>query len=170
MPIRQLTAIEARTFRAARWAALRSLNYTIAQLSQGNAATAIVWLGVDHPALDIVVQGLDRIRAALTLIHQGQINHDTAGQWFAEVLPNDPTHCITLGLHFFDTATYGNDSRAGTLIHEVSHFNDVLATHDHAYGHDQCRALVHNAALNNDQLRTVLTNADNWEYLIENTY
>ncbi|MEO8196116.1 MAG: M35 family metallo-endopeptidase [Thermoanaerobaculia bacterium] len=32
------------------------------------------------------------------------------------------------------TSATGTDSKAGTLVHEMSHFNVVASTDDHAYG------------------------------------
>ena len=168
---RALNSSESRTFRAARYAALRSLRFTIDQLNSGNATVAQVWMGVQQPGnLHTLAQCLERIFAALQGIHQGQINVEPNGHWFAEVHPNDPAHHITLGRDFFTTETYGNDSRAGTLIHETSHFNDVLGTHDHAYGQEACLRLVQQARQYDGNLQTVLSNADNWEYLVENSY
>lgn len=74
MPVRPLTSSENRTFRAARWAALRSLNYTIDQLNAGNATVARVWMGVAHPQnLQELARRLGLIRTALSNIHQNQV-------------------------------------------------------------------------------------------------
>jgi hypothetical protein len=57
----------------------------------------------------------------------------------------------------------GTDSRAGTLIHEVSHFNVVAGTDDIVYGQAGAKSLAAsdpNGAINN---------ADNHEYFAENT-
>lgn len=168
---RALNSSERRTFRAARYAALRSLEFTIHHLNSGNATVAQVWMGVQHPGnLQALAQSLQQIFEALQGIHEGQVNFEPNGDWFAEVNPNDPTHHITLGRDFFTTETYGNNSRAGTLIHETSHFNDVLGTDDHAYGEEACLRLVRQAQQNDGNLNTVLNNADNWEYLVEHTY
>lgn len=168
---RQLNSSERRTFRAARYAALRSLEYTIHHLNSGNADVARVWMGVHQPGdLQALAQNLYRIFQALQHIHEGQVICEPNANWFAEVHPNDAGHNITLGSPFFAAATYGNDSRAGTLIHETSHFSDVLGTDDHAYGQAACLRLVQQAEQHDGDLHTVLNNADNWEYLVENTY
>ena len=57
----------------------------------------------------------------------------------------------------------GTDSRAGTLIHEMSHFNAVAGTDDHVYGQSSARSL----AISNPA--DALDNADNHEYFAENT-
>ncbi|WP_017735000.1 M35 family metallo-endopeptidase [Pseudomonas sp. CBZ-4] len=174
---RQLTSSEARTYRAARWAALRSLNYTIGQLNAGNAAVAQVWMGVNHPMdLRELARRLGVIHAALAGIHQDQIVFDASTNshtdWYAEVdvTLRGAAHSITLAHPFFDAPTYGNDSRAGTLIHEVSHFNDVLGTDDNADGRAACLRLVRQAQQHDGDLNSVITNADSWQYLVEGIY
>jgi peptidyl-Lys metalloendopeptidase len=57
----------------------------------------------------------------------------------------------------------GTDSKAGTLVHEMSHFNVVAGTDDHAYGQSAAKSL----ALSNPDL--ALNNADSHEYFAENT-
>lgn len=168
---RTLTSSEQRTFRAARYAALRSLEYTIAQLRNGHAGVARQWMALEHPDdLNFLADGLHRIFQALQGIHQDQITCEPGVKWYAEVTPNQLPHAITLGERFFTTHTYGTDSRAGTLIHETSHFKNVLRTNDHAYGVEECLALVEQAEESDTDLRKVINNADNWEYLVENTY
>ena len=168
---RKLNPIEQRTFRAARYAALRSLQYTIAQLRNGHAGVAQRWMALDHPEdLNFLADGLQRIFDALQAIHQDQIFCEPGVNWYAEVNPNQTPHAITLGERFFTTPTYGTDSRAGTLIHETSHFRNVLRTNDHAYGVEECLELVEQAEESDDNLRKVINNADNWEYLVEHSY
>lgn len=63
---------------------------------------------------------------------------------------------------FFQAPTSGQDSKAGTIIHEISHFNVVASTDDHEYGVADSRALAlrdPNKAVNN---------ADSLEYFAEN--
>lgn len=85
----------------------------------------------------------------------------TAGT-FAFVYPNAPYMVYVCG-GFWAAAVTGTDSRAGTLIHEISHFTVVAATDDHAYGQSAAQNLANsNAAL-------AVTNADSHEYFAENT-
>jgi peptidyl-Lys metalloendopeptidase len=56
----------------------------------------------------------------------------------------------------------GTDSKAGTLIHEMSHFNVVASTDDYVYGQTGAMNL---ALTNPDQ---AVDNADNHEYFAEN--
>lgn len=49
---------------------------------------------------------------------------------FAYVYPDDPKHTIYLGPAFWKSPSTGTDSQAGTLAHEMSHFNDIGDTDD----------------------------------------
>jgi peptidyl-Lys metalloendopeptidase len=67
--------------------------------------------------------------------------------------------------HMPDDGPHGNgmDSRWGSIIHELTHFNDVGPTTDNAgtYGSLLCRNLAANTPL------LAQNNADNFEYVIE---
>ncbi|MGK0321388.1 MAG: peptidyl-Lys metalloendopeptidase, partial [Granulosicoccus sp.] len=80
---------------------------------------------------------------------------------FAFVFPALP-YSITLCPSFRNASANGPDSRAGTIIHELSHFTVVAGTDDHVYGQDGVRAL----AISNPDL--VISNADTYEYFAEN--
>ena len=80
---------------------------------------------------------------------------------FAYVYPHDPYDIYVCG-SFWSTTDIGTNSRAGTIIHEVSHFAIVADTDDHAYGHGDVQHLAYyhpNAAI---------ANADSYEYFAEN--
>jgi peptidyl-Lys metalloendopeptidase len=64
---------------------------------------------------------------------------------------------------FWSAPNTGTDSKAGTLIHEMSHFNVVAGTDDIVYGQSGAKQL----ALNDPD--GALNNADNHEYFAENT-
>ena len=57
----------------------------------------------------------------------------------------------------------GVDSKAGTIVHEVSHFFDVASTGDYAYGH----LMAQDLAISNPEYAVI--NADSYEYFAENT-
>ena len=57
----------------------------------------------------------------------------------------------------------GTDSKAGTLIHEMSHFTVVAGTDDWAYGQTAAKSLAFS-----DPAKA-LDNADSHEYFAENT-
>jgi len=70
---------------------------------------------------------------------------------------------IHLCAAFWTAPTTGGDSKAGTLIHEVSHFTAVASTDDWAYGPPACRALTRTPA-------KAIDNADSHEYFAEASY
>lgn len=81
---------------------------------------------------------------------------------FAYVDPNQP-YTVTLCNAFWSAANTGTDSRAGTLVHEVSHFNVVAGTDDYAYGQADAHALALSSPAQ------AIHNADSHEYFAENT-
>ena len=81
---------------------------------------------------------------------------------FAYVFPNSP-YDIYVCPAFFRASLLGTDSRAGTLVHELSHFNLLAATSDFRYGQTSV------AALAEDDPERAVGNADSYEYFAENT-
>ncbi len=81
--------------------------------------------------------------------------------YYAYVYPDRP-YTIYLCKVFWIAPLAGTDSQAGTLIHEMSHFNVVASTDDVVYGQTGARNL---ADTNPD---AAVTNADNHEYFAEN--
>ncbi|KAF8637837.1 hypothetical protein AX17_002466 [Amanita inopinata Kibby_2008] len=63
---------------------------------------------------------------------------------------------------FWSAPTNGTDSKAGTLVHEASHFVVNGGTSDIAYGEDGARSLAI------DNPREAVMNADSHEYFAEN--
>ncbi len=82
--------------------------------------------------------------------------------YFAYVYSNQP-YKIYLCRAFWNARETGTDSRAGTIIHELSHFNIIAGTDDHVYGQSGARSLA------NSNPSQALDNADNHEYFAENT-
>jgi peptidyl-Lys metalloendopeptidase len=81
---------------------------------------------------------------------------------YAYVFSNQP-YTIHLCNAFWPAPATGTDSKAGTLIHEMSHFTVVAGTKDNAYGQTACRRLATTSATR------ALNNADSHEYFAENT-
>jgi len=81
--------------------------------------------------------------------------------YYAYVYANKP-YTIYLCRVYWTAPPTGTDSKAGTLIHEMSHFNTVASTNDWVYG----QASAKNLAINDPQ--KAVTNADNHEYFAEN--
>lgn len=82
--------------------------------------------------------------------------------YYAYVYPTQP-YTIYVCKAFWTAPLTGTDSKGGTLVHEMSHFNAVAGTDDHAYGQSAAAAL---ATSNPDQ---AVDNADSHEYFSENT-
>lgn len=82
--------------------------------------------------------------------------------YYAYVYPTRPYE-IFVCRAFWNAPLTGTDSKAGTLIHEMSHFNVVAGTDDIVYGQAGAKNL---ASTNPDG---ALNNADNHEYFAENT-
>ena len=81
---------------------------------------------------------------------------------YAYVYPTQPYKIYLCGA-FWAAPLTGTDSRAGTLIHEMSHFDVVAGTDDWAYGQTAAKALAIS-----DPVKAV-DNADSHEYFAENT-
>lgn len=81
---------------------------------------------------------------------------------YAFVYANQPYHVHLCGAFFAAPAT-GTDSKAGTLVHETSHFTVVAGTNDYAYGQTACKKLATKTP------NKAINNADSHEYFAENT-
>ncbi len=86
----------------------------------------------------------------------------SAASAYAYVYPTQP-YRIYLCNAFWSAPNAGTDSRGGTIIHEMSHFNVLGGTDDHAYGQTAAK----NLARTNP--KRAIDNADNHEYFSENT-
>ena len=64
---------------------------------------------------------------------------------------------------FWSAPSLGIDSKAGTLVHEMSHFTVVAGTSDYAYGTSACQRLA------STNPKKAVNNADSHEYFAENT-
>jgi peptidyl-Lys metalloendopeptidase len=82
--------------------------------------------------------------------------------YYAYVYPNQPYN-IYLCKVFWQAPLTGTDSKAGTLIHEMSHFDVVAGTDDVVYGQAGARNLA------DTDPAAAITNADSHEYFAENT-
>lgn len=85
---------------------------------------------------------------------------DCTDSAYAYVYKNQP-YRIHLCNAFWSAPLTGTDSKGGTLVHEVSHFNAVASTDDWAYGQTACR----NLAISNPS--RAIDNADSHEYFAE---
>lgn len=126
------------------------------------------WFGrTDERARNII---LTRTRKELKLLRSLNESHFTdildkedREMTYAMVLPDDSGHMIRLGNPFWEAEATGHDSKAGILIHELSHFKDIGETKDYKYGDYECLKL---AKFMPDR---ALYNADSFERFIEST-
>ena len=83
-------------------------------------------------------------------------------KYYAYVYPNQP-YKIYLCTVFWSAPTSGTDSKGGTIVHELSHFDVTAGTDDWAYGQSAAKSLAIS-----DPAKA-LDNADSHEYFAENT-
>ena len=81
---------------------------------------------------------------------------------YAYVYPSQPYKVYLCGA-FWGAAMTGTDSKAGTLIHELTHFTVVAGTSDYAYGQSAAASLAISSPAK------AIKNADSHEYFAENT-
>jgi peptidyl-Lys metalloendopeptidase len=92
---------------------------------------------------------------------QVTINCGCNQNYYAYVYPTRPYE-IFVCKAFWTAPLAGTDSKGGTLIHEMSHFNVTAGTDDHVYGQTGAK----NLAISDPA--AALDNADNHEYFAEN--
>ena len=131
--------------------------------SQNTAAPRYrTWFGVaDNSRQSTVTTHFRNIYSAL---NTKNITFDCScsDSYIAYVYPSQP-YIIYLCDDFWNLNLRGTDSKSGSLIHEVSHFNVVANTEDHVYGQRKAKEL----AINHPN--EAIFNADNHEYFTENT-
>jgi peptidyl-Lys metalloendopeptidase len=81
--------------------------------------------------------------------------------YYAYVYPTKPYLIYICGAFWTYAPDTGTDSKAGTLVHEMSHFNVTASTQDYVYGQTGALSL----ALTDPAKATM--NADNHEYFAE---
>ena len=94
--------------------------------------------------------------------NQIKINCGCNQSYYAYVYPTRPYE-IFVCRAFWSAPLTDTDSKAGTLVHEMSHFNAVAGTDDVVYGQSGAKSLAIS-----DPNKAV-TNADSHEYFAENT-
>jgi len=82
--------------------------------------------------------------------------------YFAYVYPAQP-YTVYVCKAFWTAPLTGTDSRGGTMLHELSHFDVVAGTDDHVYGHEGAAELARSSP------ERAINNADSHEYFGENT-
>ena len=82
--------------------------------------------------------------------------------YFAYVYPAQP-YTVYVCKAFWTAPLTGTDSRGGTLLHELSHFDVVAGTDDHVYGQLGAAEMALTSP------KRAINNADSHEYFGENT-
>jgi hypothetical protein len=108
----------------------------------------------------------DKIEASCVNIGQGLCNDEA----YAFVHPEDPFR-VKLCPNFFEmqtmkqltdeTVAEGYGTRAGTLVHELTHFITVASTDDICYSREDCTKMAVNVPSD------ALINADSYQYFVE---
>jgi peptidyl-Lys metalloendopeptidase len=136
---------------------------SLGYLNAGNpGARYITWFGVYNSSRYNSVKShfTNIINAMDTAAVNFNCSCQDAGV-YAYVYPSQPYN-IYLCQAFWGAPMTGTDSKAGTLIHEMSHFTIVADTDDWVYGQTGAR----NLAISDPN--KAVTNADNHEYFAEN--
>lgn len=138
-----------------------SLSGTLEEQRPG-AIRCSTWFGIyDRQRYDKVTDNFDKIWDALE--NKGiTFNCDCDENFYAYVYPTRPYEIFLCKL-FWRAPLTGTDSRSGTIVHEVSHFNVVAGTDDYVYGQPNCQRLAI------EKPSDAIANADSHEYFAENT-
>ncbi|KAF4622087.1 hypothetical protein D9613_009118 [Agrocybe pediades] len=136
-------------------------SYNAARNSHGTTPRFITWFGVfDTTRYNTVV----RIFTAINGNRFSMFTYDctcTDADTYAWVAP-DKFGTINLCPLFWSAPNIGVDSKAGTIIHEASHFTANGGTDDWVYGTARSRELARTNPAR------AIDNADNYQYFTEN--
>jgi len=139
-----------------------SVSYLNSHSANNTSARYSTWFGAATSSrYNTAVAHFDSINDA---IDNKPITFDCSCKksYFAYVYPNQP-YKVYMCRAFWNANELGTDSRAGTIIHELSHFNAVAGTDDVVYGQSGAQSLA------NSDPDQALNNADSHEYFAENT-
>jgi len=133
------------------------------------------WMGDDSELTKKMLEGrIKRMLKAIKDMDESNFKRAKKGKdkVFAYVYPTDKKHKIYLG-KLYDTAPdTGENSKAGTIIHEVSHFNNVVGTDDVVHPScpgksNKCYGTKNAENLALKSSTDAKKNADNFEYFME---
>jgi uncharacterized Zn-binding protein involved in type VI secretion len=122
------------------------------------------WFGTDSEAArKIILKRISKTLNACTKLSRcsfdDKVLENEQIQLYAEIMIYKESFTVFLGKSFWKAPLTGKDSRAGTLVHELSHLRNVGKTEDYVYG-NVCELL---AKCDPD---AALFNADNFEYFV----
>jgi peptidyl-Lys metalloendopeptidase len=120
------------------------------------------WFGASDPARLATVRGNYAAIKDAFATRPVTVDCSCNKPYFAYVYPTKP-YVIYVCRAFWTAPMTGTDSKGGTLVHEMSHFNVVAGTDDWVYGQEGAAGLAIS-----DPARAV-NNADSHEYFGENT-
>jgi len=112
------------------------------------------------------VQGWNTVETHFTTIYsafaanQATFDCSCKKRYYAYVYPNQPYKIYVCNV-FWTAPDLGRDSKAGTLVHEMSHFDVTAGTDDWVYGATGAMGLAQT------NVAQSTTNADNHEYFAE---
>ena len=144
-------------------AALSKRKSDIAKWDPATAASFKKFFGTETPeARAQIAERIDKQIAHLDTysvdnFSKSNFSHRDA---YAYVHPIDDKK-VYLGNPFRTAPATGRDSRAGVIIHELSHFDSISGTGDSAYGASDAALLASKSP------ETALMTADNFEYFVE---
>lgn len=148
-------------FSAATNYATNSKNYLLARTYNTVGARYTTWFGSSTSS------NFNTVKSHFTAIEDAFLNKPVTvdcgctDNYYAYVYPTQ-AYKIYVCNAFWSANNTGTDSRGGTLVHEMSHFNVVAGTDDWAYGQSACKKLAKRAT-------KAIDNADSHEYFAENT-
>ncbi len=120
------------------------------------------WFGTYSDTRYSTVQGTYNRAADVMSTESVEFDCSCSENFYAYVFPIDPYKVYLCSVYWSAPQT-GTDSRAGTILHELSHFPFVSGTDDTAYGSTDV------AALARTNPNAAVKNADSIEYFAENT-
>lgn len=152
---------EQNTIMSALSAAKDMANDSVSYLNGNSGSRYTTWFGsYTSSRWNKVASNFDAIKDALD--NKPKTFDCSCNQsYFAYVYPNQP-YKIYLCRAFWNASLTGTDSKGGTIIHEMSHFNAVAGTDDIVYGQTGAK----NLAISDPNGAT--NNADSHEYFAEN--
>lgn len=158
----QCSATQKATVNNALAAARRQVTDSLDALQADQRGKAYIsWFGAYSPSRDTAIKShFSRLNEALNSKPLA-IDCGCQARHYAYVYAHEP-YQLYLCQAFWSAPITGNDSRAGTLLHTLSHFKVVAASDDYAYGAAGARALARSNPAR------AIENADNLEYFAEN--
>lgn len=122
------------------------------------------WFGLVTTArANSVKAGFASVAANMDSLRLACVCPGGSSSTIAFVYPSDTTHTIYLCPAYFNLPITGNTSKADTLVHEMSHFNDTAMTYDFVYG------IFGSTQLALLQPNQAVKNADNYAFFSANS-